>query len=238
MNFAKRNVVVTGGTGVLGTAVVGRLLELGATCHVPCFNPDELKKYRHRKNAKLRLVEGIDLTYQGAVESFYEDLPRLWASIHLTGTFAMAPIEHTGAGEFHAMMSTNALATYLCCLAAIENMRSGRKRTRSGGGRIVNVSARPALEPRLGAHIVLYTAANSAVAAITQSLSEEVAEDGIWVNAIAPSTMDTPINRATMPDADQSHWVKVSEVAETVAFLASPENTATRGSIVTVYGKS
>ena len=50
--------------------------------------------------------------------------------------------------------------------------------------------------------------------------------------------MDTPINRATMPDADQANWVKVSEVAETVAFLASPENTATRGSIVTVYGKS
>ena len=120
MNFAKRHVVVTGGTGILGTAVVGRLLELGATCHIPNFNLDELKGYRHRKNRRVSIVEGVDLSYQGAVDSYYEDLPRLWGSIHLAGGFAMAPIERTGTGEFLAMMSTNALSCYLCCLAALE----------------------------------------------------------------------------------------------------------------------
>ena len=239
MNFAKRHVVVTGVTGILGTAVVGRLLELGATCHMPNFNTDELKGYRHRKHRRLRIVEGIDLSYQGAVDSFYEDLPRLWGSIHLAGGFAMAPIERTGTGEFLAMMSTNTLSCYLCCHAALENMRRGRKPSgRSNGGRIVNVAARLALEPRTGAGMVLYTAAKAAVAAITQSLAEEVAAEGIWVNAIAPSTLNTPINRMAMPEAEHKNWVTVGEVAETVTFLASPENTATRGAIVTVYGKS
>ena len=86
--------------------------------------------------------------------------------------------------------------------------------------------------------MVLYTAAKAAVAAITQSLAEEVAAEGIWVNAIAPSTLNTPTNRMAMPDADHKSWVTVGEVAETVAFLASPENSSTRGAIVTVYGKA
>ena len=86
--------------------------------------------------------------------------------------------------------------------------------------------------------MVLYTAAKAAVAAITQSVAEEVAAEGIWVNAIAPSTLNTPANRMAMPDADHKSWVTVGEVAETVAFLGSPENSLTRGAIVTVYGKA
>ena len=238
MNFTRRHVVVTGGTGVLGGAVVGRLLELGATCHVPSFDPRELRGYRHRADPRVRLVEGVDVTREDAVRAYYGDLPRLWASIHLVGGFAMAPIEDAGAAEFQALMGVNALTTYLCCRAALDNMRKRRRRTRSGGGRIVNVSARPALDPRLGAGMVLYAAAKSAVAAITRGLAQEVAAEGIWVNAIAPSTLDTPLNRGAMPDADHARWAKVGEVAETVAFLASPENRATRGAVVPVYGKS
>ena len=106
------------------------------------------------------------------------------------------------------------------------------------GGRIVNVAARPALEPRLGAGMVAYTAAKAAVAAITQSLAEELARDGIWVNAVAPSILDTPANRAAMPDSDHAAWPGLDHVAETIAFLASPDNHVARGGVIPVYGRS
>ena len=83
-----------------------------------------------------------------------------------------------------------------------------------------------------------YTASKAGVAALTMALAEEVAKDGILVNAVAPSIMDTPTNRADMPKADYSAWPKVEEVARTILFLASPDNRVTRGAVVPVYGKS
>jgi len=83
-----------------------------------------------------------------------------------------------------------------------------------------------------------YTATKAGLVGLTQALAEEVAQDGILVNAVAPSIMDTPANRAAMPKADFAAWPKVEEVAATILFLASPGNAVTRGAIVPVYGKS
>ena len=83
-----------------------------------------------------------------------------------------------------------------------------------------------------------YTASKAAVAALTVALAEEVAKSGILVNAVAPSILDTRVNREAMPKADHALWPKVEEVAATILFLASPDNKVTRGAIVPVYGKS
>ena len=107
-----------------------------------------------------------------------------------------------------------------------------------GGGRIVNIAARPALEPRTGAGMSAYTIAKSGVATLSIALAEEVAKDGILVNAVAPSIMDTPANRKSMPKADFDKWPKVEEVAATIVHLASPDNAVARGGVVPVYGKS
>ena len=98
--------------------------------------------------------------------------------------------------------------------------------------------SRPALEWRVGAGMVAYTASKAAVAAMTVALAEEVVKEGILVNAIAPSTLDTPVNRQAMPKADHAAWAKVEEVAATIMFLASPDNRVTRGAVVPVYGKA
>jgi NAD(P)-dependent dehydrogenase (short-subunit alcohol dehydrogenase family) len=83
-----------------------------------------------------------------------------------------------------------------------------------------------------------YTASKAAVAALTQALAQEVAGDGILVNAVAPSIIDTPANRKDMPKADHALWPKPDDVAATILFLASPENRVTRGAVVPVYGRS
>ena len=89
-----------------------------------------------------------------------------------------------------------------------------------------------------GAGMAAYAASKASVAALTQALSEELAGEEIWVNAIAPSILDTPANRAAMPNADYDRWVATGAAAELIAFLASPENRVTRGAVIPVYGGS
>ena len=233
MDYAQRHVVVTGGTGALGGAVVGALIERGAHCHVPYIHAAEAAHFPCRGRPGVDLVEVTDLADDAAVAGLYERVPELWASIHLAGGFAMAQIGATTAADLRRQIDMNLTTTFLCCRAAVAAMsRAGQ------GGRIVNVAARPALEWRMGAGMTAYTASKAAVAALTAALAEEVAGRDILVNAVAPSIMDTPLNRKAMPKADFSAWPKVEEVAATIVFLASPGNKVTRGAVVPVYGKS
>ncbi|HLH94209.1 MAG TPA: SDR family NAD(P)-dependent oxidoreductase [Xanthobacteraceae bacterium] len=231
MDFSDRHVVVTGGTGALGSAVVAALLQANASCHVPYVHGTEAERFPHRDHPKIKLVGGIDLTDEASVARFYHGVPRLWASIHLAGGFAMSPIAETSKTDLMKQVELNLVTAFLCCGAAVKAMTGT-------GGRVVNVAARPALEWRSGAGMAAYTASKAAVAAVTTALAEEVAKNGILVNAVAPSIMDTAANRAAMPKADFSQWPKVEEVAATILFLASPDNKVGRGGIVPVYGRS
>lgn len=233
MNFSGRHVVITGGTGALGTAVVGALLQAGAHCHVPYIAEREAERFAHGKSERVTLYPGIELTDEGKVEKLYGGISPLWASIHLAGGFAMQALADASKADVMGQIETNLVSCFLCCRAAVVAMNKAKS-----GGRIVNVAARPALEPRMGAGMTAYTASKAGVAALTASLAEEVAKDGILVNAVAPSIMDTPTNRKAMPKANFEAWPKVEEVAATILFLASPDNAVTRGAIVPVYGKS
>ncbi len=240
LEFDGLGVVVTGGSGALGTAVVSRLIEGGGRVAVPVFKPDELKRFPHTRHERVKCVEGVDLTDEASVERFYDQAAAwggvpFWASIQVAGGFAMAPIAGTGGAEFDLMMRTNALTCFLCCREAVRRMRG--QGTGGRGGRIVNVAARPGVIPELGAGMIAYTASKAAVGAITQALAAEVAGEGILVNAVVPSIMDTPANRQAMSKADHAKWPKVEEVAATICFLASPRNAATRGGLVPVYGR-
>src|SRR5438034_2845958 len=195
--FDGANVVVTGGTGALGAAVVGALRAAGAVCHVTNMVAAELEKYPHRNDPGVHITTGLDLADEAAVRRFYSGLPPLWASIHLAGGFAMSPAAETSAVAFADQFQMNALSAFLCSAAALRAIRARSEPGPGGakGGRIVNVAARPALEPRLGSGMVAYTTAKAAVAALTQAIAQETSGEEIWVNAVAPSVLDTPANR-------------------------------------------
>ncbi len=229
--FDGRGVVVTGATGALGGAVVLRLVSQGAICHLPARRPDAAERFADAPPGRVHVRSPIDLTDESSVVGFYDALPGIWASIHCAGGFAMAPIVETTLDQFSRLWATNVTSAFLCS-------REAARILPDVGGRIVNVAARTALEPRTGGGMTGYTATKAAIAGMTLALAEELVGRNILVNAVAPSIMDTEANRRAMPDADFSKWPTVDEVAETIVFLASPSNRVTRGGVVPVYGKS
>lgn len=225
-DFDGLHVVVTGATGGLGDSVVLALLERGAICCLPFVENAVPPHVAWRGHERVHARAGITLTDEASVAAFYAELPALYASIHLVGGFAMAAIRDTRLADLEKMFQLNAVTCFLCCREAVRAMR--------GGGRIVNVAARPALVPTGG--MIAYAASKAAVASITQSLAAECLADGILVNAIVPSIIDTPANRAAMPTADHAAWPKPAELAEMILTLASPRNRLTSGALVPVYG--
>jgi NAD(P)-dependent dehydrogenase (short-subunit alcohol dehydrogenase family) len=206
-----RHVVVTGGKGALGGAVVAWLEARGAIVHIPD-------------------IATVDLSDEAAAVAYYAALPPLWASIQLAGGFAMAPFVDTSFADLEKQWKLNTVTCFLACREAVRSIR------KAGGGRIVNVAARPVVVPTPG--MTAYVASKAGVAAITQALAVELVKDGILVNAVLPSIIDTPANRASMPSADHAAWPRPAELAEAIGFLASPENTLTSGSLVPVYGRA
>jgi NAD(P)-dependent dehydrogenase (short-subunit alcohol dehydrogenase family) len=208
-----RHIVVTGGSGALGKGVCALLEARGAIVHVSP-NPPELR-----------------LDDEAQAEAFFAGLPPLWASIHLAGGFIMKPIAETTLADLEAQWRTNTATCFLSCREAVRSIRKA-----GGGGRIVNVAARPVLSP--GPNLTAYVAAKAGVAAITQGLAAELAREDILVNAVLPSLIDTPANRAAMPNANHASWPTPAQIAEAIAFLASPENALTSGALIPVYGRA
>lgn len=232
-DFEGRSVVITGAGGALGRAVAERLSAAGAVCHLP-IRGDRLPWPLDARGAPgARLAAGIDLTSEPAVTAFYRSLPQIWASIHCAGGFAMAPLTATSLEDAREMWSINLVTCFLCSREAVRRLGEAPAAP-EGAGRIVNVAAMPAVDPRRGAGMIAYAASKAAVATLTVALDEETRPKGIRVNAVAPGILDTPANRAAMPDADFTAWTPLERAAEVIAFLASPRNVAAHGALVPV----
>lgn len=237
MNFQKHHIIITGGTGTLGTAVTEQLLEAGARISIPCYDKSELEDFGPIDHKNVFLKTGIDLTGEKATQNFYKEAVEswgpLWASIHIAGGFGMGSIENTPKDAFMKQISLNLVTCYNSSRAAAMHMKKA-----GNGGRLVNIAARPALEPRQGAGMTAYTTAKAGVAALTESLAAELLKDNLLVNAVAPSIIDTPQNREAMPSADFDAWPKPEDITQQIVYLVSPQNKVTRGAVIPVYGKS
>ncbi len=225
--------IVTGGAGALGRAVILTFLEAGALVAATDRDARRLDDVTTKLSAGARdlfLPVTTDVTDAASVQSLVADVVaqagRLDVLVNVVGAFSPGDLVSTDEHTWDQMMTLNLKTAYLCCRAVVPSMIT------SGGGRIINVGARAAFPPVGGA--TAYTVAKAAVVALTQVLAEELRPHRITVNAVLPSTMDTPANRKAMPEADPARWVAPGTVAETICFLASDAAAQVTGALVPI----
>jgi NAD(P)-dependent dehydrogenase (short-subunit alcohol dehydrogenase family) len=225
--------IVTGGTGGLGAAVVARLLEEDWRVVVPWIVEQELERVERRPGLELVRADLFDPDAVADVVRLAEagDATPLSGLVNLVGGFAVGGrVDETPIAEFEHQFRLNLRATYLMTQAALTPMRE------RGAGSIVCVGTRAALRPFSGA--AGYVASKAAVIAFSQAVAVEYRDDGIRCNVILPSVIDTPANRASMPNADHDRWVKPEAIAGVIAHLLSPDSEPVSGGAIPVYGRA
>ena len=224
-------VLIAGGTGALGSAVVRELLDSGYECTVTWIVDKERERAEADFGDRVAFVRADLVDPQGGADDAVAAVEDLEAVVDLVGGFFSGPLTHETAWEdFDRILRLNVAPAFNLACAAMPRMLE------RGGGSFVTVSARAALRPFAGASA--YVTAKAAVLAFVQALDADYRSKGIRANAILPSVIDTPANRAAEPDADHSKWVQPAEIAKVVRFLVSDDSAITSGAAIPVYGRA
>ena len=226
MNLTGKNVVITGANGGLGRTVAETARSLGASLVLldVAFAAEQLQQ---SEPGVKRMV--VDLGDASATRECFSKIDRVDAVFNLAGGFAMGPTVYESTDEeWDFLFKMNVSTMHNVIRAAVPKMIT------QGRGAIVNVGALGALKG--AGNMGTYCATKSVVMRLTESLSAEVKHQGINVNAVLPNVIDTPRNRADMPDADPSQWVAPQDLANVICFLASDAARAVHGALVPVAG--
>jgi NAD(P)-dependent dehydrogenase (short-subunit alcohol dehydrogenase family) len=228
-----RVAVVTGGTGALGQAVTLRLLADGAIVAVPYAVEAERERLTQRVGAADRqrlIVQAVDVIDVKAMTAFAESVVAARGKIDVlvagVGGFAGGSLVETELETWQRMLDLNLTSVFSVTRAVVPAMIRARY------GRVVVVASRAVVPPAGG--FIAYTVAKAGAIAFTQALSQETHPYGITVNAVLPSTMDTPANRAAMPDSDRKGWVPIEAVADAIAMLAREASGHITGTLLAV----
>ena len=220
-DFANKNVLVTGAAGTLGSVVAHRFHDAGATV----TGVDVVEHAAPWKTVVADLIDPAGAADAVAAAGAVDILA------NIAGGFTMGDsVADTSDETWDFMLNLNARTVLNMCRAAAPGM-AGR-----GGGKIVNIGARGAL--RGAARMAAYVASKSVVIRLTETLADELKHQGVNVNCILPSIIDTPPNRADMPDADFAKWVPPEHIAAAVLFLASAAADSIHGAAIPVEGLS
>lgn len=226
--LAHRVIVITGGFGVLGRALAEVLLQAGAQ---PALigrgaAPQDLP-------AGMLALGGLDLSDAAAAEAamraVVQHFGQLDGLVNAAGGFAWEKVEGGSVETWERLFAINLRTALLASQAALPHLLA------RGAGRIVNVGAAAAAHAGLG--MGAYAAAKAGVARLTETMAEELKDRGITVNAVLPSILDTPANRADMPQADVTRWVSPRALAQVIAFLLGDEAAAVTGALIPVKGR-
>lgn len=232
MNDRQQTVLITGAAGHLGRAVAAACQRQGARLVLLDRNADSLAAaFGTVADAVLLDVDLLDRPALSArVGEAIARVGRIDALCHLAGGFRMGePVHDTPAATWDFLLGLNAASLIGVAAAVVPHLIA------AGGGRIVTVGAGAAL--RGGANMGAYSASKSALIRLTEAMSAELRDQAINVNCVLPSIIDTPDNRAAMPDADVSRWVTPEALADVIAFLISPAARAIHGAALPVTGR-
>ncbi len=227
-------VLVTGATGGLGPAVVAAFLDDGWRVVATSRSgrpPQDLVGADRLESVATDLFEPADVAEAVTVAAADRARAPLRALVNLVGGYAVGGLVHeTPVEQFERQLTLNLRPTYLVTQAVLPHLVEG------GGGAVVCVSARAAVAPFRGAGG--YVSAKAAVLAFSQAVAVEYRAAGVRCNAVLPSVIDTPANRADQPDADTSRWVPPGQVAAVIRFLCSDDSAPTSGAAIPVYGRA
>lgn len=235
---AGRVALITGATGGLGGAVVAALLADGARIAVPHPHPGELDALRERlglaPDAPLSGAE-VNLLDPDAVAHYYDQVATTFGGIdiliNIAGGFGGGkPVHETDWGVWQGQLDINLKTAVLSSRYAVPHIIA------RGGGAVVHVSSRAAV--LASKNYAAYAAAKRAVLQLTESMAAELLPHNVTVNAVLPSTIDTPGNRNAMPNADYDKWVKPAEIAAVIRFLVGSDARTISGAAIPVYGKA
>ena len=225
-------VVVTGAAGALGRVVARHFHERGHPLVLVDLDEAAMRGAYADVSGDLRFV-AADLTSPAATAAIAQALENAPAGVlcNIAGGFTMGhPVHDADGDDWGRMLAMNVSTMLGACRAVVPGMIAAAR------GRIVNVAAASATSGK--ASMGPYVAAKSAVARLTESMALELRSHGIGVNAVAPSIIDTPANRAAMPDADPAAWVSPRQLADVIGFLASDAASAIHGAVIPVVGLS
>ena len=226
-----KRVLLTGGTGGLGSGVIPHILAKGAQLSIPYISPQKVERLKGFISpsdlSRIRFVEA-NLTEEASVEKLVNGLERIDVLIHLVGGVSMGITVEYSFEDWKKDFDLNLNTTFLMCKHSLKRMQE------NDYGRIVTIGSRGAVEPASG--LAAYCAAKAGVVALTKAIAQETKGTNITANVVLPSVIDTPGNREAMGTENADKWVKPGSLAEVICFLASEAAKDIRGAAVPVYG--
>jgi NAD(P)-dependent dehydrogenase (short-subunit alcohol dehydrogenase family) len=229
VNLAGKKIVVTGAFGVLGAEVSAAISSVGA--RVACIDFAPTSK-APAACANCVLIGGVDLGSPAAATEALgaaaKQLGGLDGIVNIAGGFRWEKIADGDPATWDFMFNVNVRTAVNAVRAALPLMRTP-------GGRVVNIGAAGAIKAATG--MGAYAASKAGIAKFTEALADELKDGGVTVNAVLPSIIDTPVNRADMPNAEFDRWVKPDQIADLIVFLLSDRSTAITGALIPITGR-
>ncbi len=232
MSLRERRAIVTGGTGALGMVVARRFVDEGMKVSISCRDVKELERFPEAVRSLILGVEA-DVTIETDVQKMFESAGKTMGNLDILvnavgGFLPRKPVNDLTEKEWDRMMDINLKSTFLCTREALRRMKNQKY------GRIVNISAMVGLNPSPGRSA--YAISKSAVSLFTDIVGQEQKGSGITINAIAPSIIDTPANRISMPEEDFNRWVKPEHIADIICYLCSEAASDVTGTTIKAFG--